>query len=207
MSNRPKGVIALTKAQVLQGRNYTEQVYIPALNGEVVIRVLTGGEMARLKAMPTRGLKLSLADLAGASGSDPNRAMEEAARIQFDMESIAIANEEQRFFSVACGLSVPGGEMWSVEEAEAIKPTEAIEQIAKEVWRISDLDERDLTVLGRFRGEPGGAADRDAAPDGVSARPDAERTDTDAGRVPADGGAERDAPHASAGIAALARSA
>lgn len=169
MTNRPNVVRALTKAQMLQGRNYTETVYIPALDGDVVIRVLTGGEIARIKAIPARGLKISLQDLANVTEEGD----EAAAGIDFDMEQIFLSNEDVRFMTVALGLSVEGGDRWSVADAEAISPPEAVEEIAKEIWRISKVDERDLTALGRFRPQPGGAGDRDAAPDGVPPGDDA----------------------------------
>lgn len=148
MSNRPKVINRLTKAQILQGRNYTEEVHVDALDGEVLVRVLTSGEVEQIKAVPARGMSLSFEDLdaAQAEGAQAD------ARLNMDMEQMFLSQSEARFMTVAWGLSTPGDEAWTVEDARSLG-SEAVEQIAKEVWRISNVSEADLDALSSFRGK------------------------------------------------------
>lgn len=155
MSNKPKQIRSLTKAQVLQGANYQESVYIDALDGEVEIRMLTGGEIAAIMAMPARGMKLSLSDLEDAMDDEGNivpGTMPDAS-LEFDMEEMFLTDQRIRFTTVKHGLSLRDGEEWSMEEVESISPPAAINQIAREIWRISNVKESDLSALKMFRGE------------------------------------------------------
>lgn len=152
MSNRPSGVMPLTKAQILNGRNYTERVYIPALEGEVVIRVLTAGETARAGAMETRDLSMSM-DLAG-----DKKQIEESMALDINIEDMLLNEHRSNVYVAACGLSV-GDDTWTEDDVEAIKPAEALEQIAKEVRRISKISGSMMENIAQFRGDPGRATD------------------------------------------------
>lgn len=151
MGNKPSAINRLTKAQILQGRNHTEEVEIPALNGSVTIRILTSGEIEYVKGLPARGIHLSMQEieqLEGKSRAD--------AKLNFDMEAMFAGQAEAAFVTVAFGLTLPDApkeERWTVEDARSITPPEAVEQIAKEVWRISKVDESDFDMFQRFRDE------------------------------------------------------
>src|SRR5690554_7735927 len=49
----------LTKAQLLQGKDYREQVEIPSLGGVVEIRPLTQAEYSQVEILRTKGIKVS----------------------------------------------------------------------------------------------------------------------------------------------------
>lgn len=184
MSNRPSNVMPLTKAQILNGRNHTESVYISAINGYVRIRVLTSGEIAQAEAIEAGAIKLTMN--ADASSED---AMMESSKLDVDLKELHIAEHQANALIVAYGLSVPDGETWSTEDVNNISPPEAVTQIAKEVRRISKVKDGGamLDQLNNFRNQSGGAADRDAAPVGDAVGSESDGIDGSAVGIPGPG--------------------
>lgn len=106
--------ILLTKSQLLQGSQYTEELEIEGL-GKVKVRALSDGEKTQIEAEHM----LAMHD-AGINSEDLTGAIK-ASDISIE-KTVALARlgKERGWKIAAKALSVPGGEEWSVDEAKGL---------------------------------------------------------------------------------------
>lgn len=134
----------LTKAQILAGRNYTEQVYIAALGGEVKIRPLTDGELTRLQAELLAKFNLP-------EGVSPNGfELGKLDLSKFDLGSLVEAQRNMEWQIAA--LCLVDEEPWTVEEIKSLPPG-VPSLIAKRVLEISGVGEAADRAALLFRPE------------------------------------------------------
>jgi len=98
--------LPITKEQILKGKRYTEEVKVKGYDEPFLVRPLTDGEYAEVKAVALRNTRLK------PDGS-------------IDWESTQIADvtksqAEARFLTVSYGLSVD--EIWAPEDVKVLKP-------------------------------------------------------------------------------------
>ena len=163
--------MALTKAELLQGKTARRTVSIEALEGEVEIRPLTDGEFHQIQqkfvAAVSMELDISPEDLEAEIGPDtPKLASKLATKI--DVAEFAQADYESSLMAAAFGLTV-GDEEWSMEEVEQLPPG-AAEQIADEVYDLSGSRPEQEVVLRHFREDGVGSKSRKVAHDGGAPR-------------------------------------
>jgi len=132
----------LTKAQILQGIKYTENLYVEELNSEVKIRVLSDGEFAKIEAdyiIELGKLGISYDDLQGLQEA-------KAESITLDKSGgISLATRKRQWEICAKALSVD--EQWTVEDVQQL-PGLAIDKI---VARTEEISQGRLEQIKNFR--------------------------------------------------------
>lgn len=161
--------MALTKAELLQGKTARRTVPIKALEGEVVIRPLTDGEFHEIqqKFVQAVSMKLDISpeDLDKELGVDTPK-LASKLNTEIDVAEFAQADYESSLMSAAWGLSVDDDE-WSMKEVAQLAPG-AAEQIADEVYDLSGARPEQEVVLRHFREDGVGTKSRQVAHDGGS---------------------------------------
>ena len=159
--------MALTKAELLQGKTARRTVPIKALEGEVVIRPLTDGEFHQIqqKFVQAVSMKLDISpeDLETELGPDTPK-LASKLNTEIDVAEFAQADYDSSLMAAAWGLSVDGVE-WSMEEVSELAPG-AAEQIADEVYDLSGARPEQEVVLRHFREDGIGTKSRQVAHDG-----------------------------------------
>ena len=177
--------MALTKAELLQGKTARRTVLIKALDGEVVIRPLTDGEFHSIQQKfvqaVTMKLDISPEDLDTELGSDVPK-LASKLNTEIDVAEFAQADYESSLMAAAFGLTV-GEEEWSMEEVEQLPPG-AAEQIADEVYDLSGARPEQEVVLRHFRDDGVGTKSRQVAHDGSSAGSDTDGSHPGAADLP-----------------------
>jgi|LSQX01.1.fsa_nt_gb hypothetical protein len=129
----------LTKAQLLQGKDYREQVEIPSLGGVVEIRPLTQAEYAQVEILRTKGIKVT-----GKTGS-----REPQVQVQVDVAETMAREIESDCYAVSVALIT--GAPWTTEEVGKISPAGVVKEIVKEIYRISGVTPEGAEIVNRFR--------------------------------------------------------
>ena len=159
--------MALTKAELLQGKTARRTVPIKALDGEVVIRPLTDGEFHDIqqKFVQAVSMKLDISpeDMETELGPDTPK-LASKLNTEIDVAEFAQADYDSSLMAAAWGLSVDGEE-WSMEEVAQLAPG-AAEQIADEVYDLSGARPEQEVVLRHFRDDGVGTKSRQVAYDG-----------------------------------------
>ena len=127
----------LTKAQLLQGKDYREQVEIPSLGGVVEIRPLTQAEYAQVEILRTKGIKVT-----GKTGS-------REPQVQVDVAETKAREIESDCYAVSVALIT--GAPWAIEEVGKISPAGVVKEIVKEIYRISGVTPEGAEIANRFR--------------------------------------------------------
>ena len=104
--------ILLTKAQLLQGSLYTEELQIEGI-GRVKVRALSDGERTEIEAQYMIGLHDAGITPKDLGGGKPELTIEKTVH----MANLA---KEKDWKIAAKALSVPGGEEWFVEDAKGL---------------------------------------------------------------------------------------
>ncbi len=173
--------MALTKAELLQGKTARRTVPISALGGEVEIRPLTDGEFHSIqqKFVQAVSMKLDISpeDLETEIGPDTPK-LASKLNTEIDVAEFAQADYESSLMAAAFGLTV-GGEEWSMEEVEQLPPG-AAEQIADEVYDLSGARPEQEVVLRHFRDDGVGTKSRKVAHDGGPPSGNSDGSDTGA---------------------------
>lgn len=159
--------MALTKAELLQGKTARRTVQIEALDGEVEIRPLTDGEFHQIQQKfvqaVTMRLDISPEDLESELGPDTPK-LASKLNTEIDVGEFAQADYDSSLIAAAWGLSV-GDEEWTMEEVAQLPPG-AAEQIADEVYDLSGSRPEQEVVLRHFREDGVGTRSRQVTPDG-----------------------------------------
>ncbi len=159
--------MALTKAEILQGKTARRTVPIAALDGEVTIRPLTDGEFHQIQQKfveaVTMKLDISPEDLETELGPDTPK-LASKLNTEIDVAEFAQADYDSSLLAAAYGLTV-GDEEWSPEEVAQMPPG-AAEQIADEVYDLSGSRPEQEVVLRHFREDGVGSRTRTIASDG-----------------------------------------
>ena len=113
---------------------------------EVEIRPLTSGELSKLQTIEKKGFVMKVG--VGANGKRPNTNMSD---VDINAGDFTQYQSEALFKAVAWGLSI-GKEKVNPEQVEAL-PAGIPEQIFKEIVRISNIKDNDLTIIKNFRKE------------------------------------------------------
>lgn len=162
MSNTPNGVVRLTKAQILNGRNHITYEHIDELEGEVPLRPMNGGQIAEIDAIQSRGISIRIAGIDAKNSkaiketvrkieSDPDAAKaDESIEVGIDLEEMSRAESLTNALAVMYGMA--DGEDWTLDDVNAISPPSAIATIAAAVFRISKVDQEEMRKLKSFRG-------------------------------------------------------
>jgi len=177
--------MALTKAELLQGKTARRTVPIEALKGEVEIRPLTDGEFHAIqqKFVEAVSMKLDITpeDLETELGADTPK-LASKLKTEIDVAEFAQADYESSLMAAAFGMSIDGVE-WSMEEIEQLAPG-AAEQIADEVYDLSGARPEQEVVLRHFREDGVGTKSRQVAHDGSSAGSDTDGSHPGAADLP-----------------------
>ena len=126
-----------------------EATEIITVNGEEVeIRPLTSGELSELQTIEKKGFVMKVG--VGAKGK---RTSVETSNTDVDINAgdFTKYQSEALYKAVAWGLSI-GKEKVNPEQVEAL-PAGIPEQIFKEIVRISNIKDNDLTIIKNFRKE------------------------------------------------------
>ena len=113
---------------------------------EVEIRPLTSGELSKLQTIEKKGFVMKVG--VGANGKRPNTNMSD---VDINAGDFTQYQSEALYKAVAWGLSI-GKEKVNPEQVEAL-PAGIPEQIFKEIVRISNIKDNDLTIIKNFRKE------------------------------------------------------
>ena len=111
---------------------------------EVEIRPLTSGELSKLQTIEKKGFVMKVG--VGANGKRPNTNMSD---VDINAGDFTQYQSEALYKAVAWGLSI-GKEKVNPEQVEAL-PAGIPEQIFKEIVRISNIKDNDLTIIKNFR--------------------------------------------------------
>jgi hypothetical protein len=128
--------ILLTKAKILQGTGYSEEIYIEVLEGKVRLRSLTDSELSRVRALQMKGLRIK--------GND-------VSSMEMNLETVHTNKYEANCLACSLGLSMKGGDEWTVEDVKKVPTPGFIEEVAKKVMQISGVKEEDIAF---FRPDP-----------------------------------------------------
>jgi len=124
--------LPVTREQILKGKQYTVEVKVEGYDEPFLIRPLTEGEYAEVRAVALKNARLK---------PDGKVDWENTQIID-----IVRAQAESKFLTVACGLSVD--ENWTPEDVKMLKPrtTEILEPKILEISGIT-RKEADLQQL------------------------------------------------------------
>ena len=143
----------LTKQQILEGIGGTEEVFIEQIGDTVTIQPLTDGQWARVQAVATEGLRLTMRNRGEEQETDAGRS--------------AVNNHKAELLTCKMGLV----ETWNDTELDSLKAgtVSAIANAIKKLSGISD-DETEQSILDAaaesFRDEPGRTDNSVPSPDG-----------------------------------------
>ncbi|KKK94956.1 hypothetical protein LCGC14_2677650, partial [marine sediment metagenome] len=162
--------MALTKAELLQGRDNKKPVHIEALDGEIEIRPLTDGEFYEIQALFMQAVEMNIGltkeDLEGKSRLDGAK-LAEKMNTTVDVGQFAEANHQSDVLAAVYGLSV-GETSWTAEEVDSLPPGSA-QEIAEAVYDFSGAHPDQEVMLRHFRGNGSGARDSADSDDGSTA--------------------------------------
>ena len=133
--------------KITEGTEATTNVTIK-VNGEeeeFIIRPLTAGELSKLQTIEKKGFKMKV----GVSGGKRTSVQSNMTDVDVNAGEFNQYQNEALFKAVAWCLSVDG-ETVTPEQVERF-PTGLPEQLFKEIVRISQLTDNDLTILKQFR--------------------------------------------------------
>lgn len=135
--------VYVTKAMLLEGSAWTEDVETD--QGLFRVRPLTGGEKAKIAALRVKGFK------GQGKGANPDN-----MDYNMDMEA-AVTNEwEATFYILSFGLSVKGGEVWSLRDVKAANfERETKAKLVSAIKRISGMEVTVKEALANFRPDEG----------------------------------------------------
>jgi len=163
--------MALTKADILQGKDNVQNVYIPELEGEVALRPLTDGQMAQVKVIQSAGIQFrgapgraqGLKETKGVGALSELEALQAMGdTLEFDISEVTKNEYEAKCLAVSYALSV--NETWTIQDVKNLRPAGVVDVIAKVVF--------DMTIPKReevetFREERGGQGDPGPASAGI----------------------------------------
>ncbi len=160
------GNAKLTKAQVLAGKDFTKEIFIKAWEGRVNIRPLTEKQYAQVESIKMSGTTLKGGAKYDSEGNLDQTASASGMEAQIDIEKATYAEFEANATAVFYSLTFQEGEgLETVEEAMSLTPPGVIKQIAREIYNLSGVNSKEATeALKKFRGKPGGTANRNTAP-------------------------------------------
>ncbi len=180
--------MALTKAELLQGKTARRTVPIKALEGEVVIRPLTDGEFHQIQQKFVQAVSMELdispEDLETELGPDTPK-LASKLETKINVADFAQADYDSSLMAAAWGLSVDE-EKWSTEEVAQLAPG-AAEEIADEVYDLSGARPEQEVVLRHFRDDGVGTKSRQVAHDGGPAGSDTDGSHPGAADLPGRG--------------------
>jgi len=130
--------------RLTKGVEATEMITVDG--EEVEIRPLTSGELSKLQTIEKKGFVMKVG--VGANGKRPNTNMSD---VDINAGDFTQYQSEALYKAVAWGLSI-GKEKVNPEQVEAL-PAGIPEQIFKEIVRISNIKDNDLTIIKNFRKE------------------------------------------------------
>jgi len=137
----------LTKADILQGTNKVEQVYIEKLGGTIPLRPLTDGEFAQIDAMKTAGLKIK--GKPQTEGKKQGKKSDlEAQEMEIDIE--AMQKNDFEADCLAVSFAIADDEKWTVEEVKQM-PAGSAKEIAKAVYQLSGATPEGASDVKSFR--------------------------------------------------------
>jgi hypothetical protein len=154
----------LTKADILRGANAPIEVEIDGL-GPVLIRPLTDGEYQQAKNLTLKAITAS-ADMdtlkKQAGGPKGAGGVPEGMQINLDVGTMMTGQFEANVYAASCGLSVR--EKWTLDDVRAIPYPGTIEKIAREVFKLSGVEEGIKDMVESFREVAGGERTVSAPP-------------------------------------------
>ena len=132
--------------RLTKGVEATETITIN--DEEVEIRPLTSGELSKLQTIEKKGFVMKVG--VGANGKRTNVSTSNTD-VDINAGDFTQYQSEALYKAVAWGLSI-GKEKVNPEQVEAL-PAGIPEQIFKEIVRISNIKDNDLTIIKNFRKE------------------------------------------------------
>lgn len=134
----------LRKSDILNGKNQTEEVYIPLFDDEITLRPLTDGEYNDSQVIRN---KLGKQRMKMELDQDPEKIKEDVKKQfkgkEMNLEIDTALIEAQKFKAdckvAAYGLSID--EKWTENDVKNLRPLGVVKEIADAVLRISKVEE------------------------------------------------------------------
>ena len=124
----------LTKAQILEGKEYTEKVYIEKLKGSLEIRPLREAEWARAQSINVRGVEM-ITKMEPPSKST-GKAKAKSSEMKIDMEVSSEANSEAERYIVSCGVTNIN---ITPEDVKRMRPAGVVAEIAEKIQKLTGV--------------------------------------------------------------------
>lgn len=161
----------LSKADILSGRRREIAFYVEELGGEVILRPLTDGQWAQIKAVKSAGGKLTGNPVMDEEGNVDRKATGGNLRIEVDTKIAAEQEYEADCLAVAYSLSDTRikGETWTVDDVKRMEPPGVVRKIAAKVYAITGVSKEAAEWAKSFRADERGTTDSTTASDGVPA--------------------------------------
>ena len=124
----------LTKAQILEGKEYSQKVYIQKLKGSLKIRPLREAEWAKAQAINVRGIDM-VTKMEPPSEST-GKARAKTSQMSINMEVSAEANAEAERYIVSCGVvSIK----ITPEDAKRLRPAGVVSEISEKIQKLTGV--------------------------------------------------------------------
>lgn len=141
--------VLLSKEIILKGRDKTTWVRIEELGGEIEIRPLTEEAWSEIEAATMAKSEVISGAVFDKDGNIDKQATAKAVKMKFNMEQMTMSHFLQNVIALRYGLV----EKWTEEEIKSISPPGIIDKIAKEIYKISKITEKQLEEIDFFRKE------------------------------------------------------
>ena len=174
----------LTKAQILEGMNRRETIYVESLGGHVVIRPLSSGEWAAVQAAQLAGFTQTVRPETKKGKKGEKDESNPDMELAMDLGRIITNEYESQVLAVFHGMV--SEEKWTLEQVRNI-PHQALEEIATEVFEITGVTEEVGEQIESFRQLTTRAKNDSPSRTGVPTGPDAGGANATAGRVSSTG--------------------
>lgn len=130
----------LNKEAILAGVKIIKEVEIKSLGGFIKLKPLTSSQYAEVQGIKSKSIKVSPGSAAKAKSGDIG--------MEMDLQQTAIFDCEAKVMAVRYAISVD--ESWTTKEVESLPP-DVLDEIAKEVFRISRVDpDKELSEVEKF---------------------------------------------------------
>lgn len=155
---------AVTKAEILSGKDYEEKVYIEELKGEITIRPLSERQYAQVQQIKSTATKLVGGAKYDEEGNVDQKRSTEEMKVEVDIGLSQKLDLEANATAVAYSMTTGDNESWTVDEVLNLRPIGIVKKIAQLVYSLSGVTEERAGATKPFRPQQRGTGDRNAAP-------------------------------------------
>lgn len=135
----------LTKEDILKGTNKIHKISIHELGGEIEIRQLNEEQWAEIESKI--GINIDFDIVYDANGKPDMEKTKKNFKLKMDVDKVQRMEFEQNLLACKYGMVIEITE----KELRELSPPGIIQRIAKEVFKISKVNEAQLNELKMFR--------------------------------------------------------